>query len=205
MRLSVCRHCRREGIKLFLKGDRCFTDKCAISRRTYAPGQHGQRRKKPSEYGLQLREKQKVKRIYGLRERQFRKIFGEAERSKGITGEMLLVLLERRLDNIVWRMGFARSLKEARKWVKHGHFLVNGKVVTLPSYTVQKEDKIAVHEKSRTIKGIIESVEGAPRRGIPAWLKLEKEKMEGLVADFPGREQLTMPIEEQLIVELYSK
>ncbi|MBI4125178.1 MAG: 30S ribosomal protein S4 [Deltaproteobacteria bacterium] len=205
MRLSVCRHCRREGIKLFLKGDRCFTDKCAISRRTYAPGQHGQRRKKPSEYGLQLREKQKVKRIYGLRERQFRKIFGEAERSKGITGEMLLVLLERRLDNIVWRMGFARSLKEARKWVKHGHFLVNGKVVTLPSYTVQKEDKIAVHEKTRTINGIIETEEGAPRRGIPAWLKLEKEKMEGLVADFPGREQLTMPIEEQLIVELYSK
>lgn len=205
MSLSVCRQCRREGIKLFLKGDRCFTDKCAIARRTYAPGLHGQRRGKLSAYGLQLREKQKVKRIYGLRERPFRRLFAEAERQKGITGETLLVLLERRLDNIVWRMGFARSLKEARKWVKHRHFQVNGKLVTLPSYPVQKGDKIAVREPSRKIRGIVESVEGAPRRGVPAWLKLEKEKMEGEVTDFPRREQLTMPIEEQLIVELYSK
>lgn len=205
MSLSVCRQCRREGIKLFLKGDRCFTDKCAIERRTYAPGLHGQRRKKLSAYGLQLREKQKVKRIYGLRERQFRKLFKEAERQKGITGETLLVLLERRLDNIIWRMGFARSLQEARKWLKHGHFRVNDAVVTIPSYAVAKGDKITLRERSKKIQGIVESLEGAPRRGIPAWLKLEREKMEGEVIDFPAREQLTMPIEEQLIVELYSK
>lgn len=203
--LSVCRFCRREGIKLFLKGDRCFTDKCAIERRTYPPGQHGQRRKKHSEYGLQLREKQKVKRIYGLREQAFRRLFKEAERQRGITGETLLTLLERRLDTIVWRVGFARSLKEARKWIRHGHFQVNGRRVTLPSFEVQKGDKIAVTSASQKIQGIVEAVEGAPRRGVPPWLRLEKEKMEGEVVHFPTRDQLTMPIEEQLIVELYSK
>jgi len=205
MNLSVCRLCRREGLKLFLKGDRCYTDKCAIERRTYPPGQHGQGRKKNSEYGLQLREKQKVKTIYGLKEKQFRRFFAEAERQKGITGVTLLVLLERRLDNIACRIGFARSLKESRKLVSHGHILVNGKKVSIPSYLVEKGDKISVHESSRAMRGVTESVEGAERRGIPAWLKLEKEKFTGEVADFPTRDQLTMPIEEHLIVELYSK
>ncbi len=203
--LSVCRLCRREGIKLFLKGDRCFTDKCAIERRTYAPGQHGQVRRKLSEYGAQLREKQKVKRLYGIREKQFRKIFKEAERQKGIAGFNLLLLLERRLDNIVCKIGFARSLKESRQLVKHGHFSVNEEGVTSPSYLVEKGDKIALKESSQSMKGIAESLEGAERRGIPAWLKLDKEKRAGEVVDFPKREQLTMPIEEHLIVELYSK
>ncbi|MDO8494235.1 MAG: 30S ribosomal protein S4 [Deltaproteobacteria bacterium] len=201
----VCSQCRREGIKLFLKGDRCFTDKCAIERRAYAPGQHGQARKKISEYGQQLREKQKVKRMYGLREKQFRKTFHEAERQKGITGFNLLLLLERRLDNIICRIGLARSHREARKIVKHGHILVNGSVVSFPSYLVEKGDKIGVKEKSRKMKALLESVEGAERRGIPEWLRLEKEQLSGEVKDFPTREQLTMPIEEQLIVELYSK
>lgn len=202
---SVCRLCRREGIKLFLKGDRCFTDKCAVERRTYAPGQHGQANKKLSEYGLQLREKQKVKRIYGIREKQFRKIFAEAERQKGITGENLLLGLERRLDNIVCRLGFGRSRAEARNWVRQGHVLVNGKTVNIPSYLVDKSDKIEIKEKSCKIPGIVESVEGAERRGLPTWLKLDKEKFFGEVLDLPSREQLTMPIHEQLIVELYSK
>lgn len=203
--LSVCRFCRREGIKLFLKGDRCFTDKCAIERRTYAPGQHGQVRRKLSEYGSQLREKQKVKRLYGIREKQFRKTFKEAERQKGIAGFNLLLLLERRLDNIACKLGFARSLKEARQLVKHGHFLVNGSKVDVPSYLVEKGDKVAVKESSKPLQGIAESLEGAERRGIPPWLKLEKEQRLGEVLDFPTREQLTMPIEEHLIVELYSK
>lgn len=205
MSLSVCRQCRREGFKLFLKGDRCFTDKCAIERRTYAPGQHGQAHKKLSDYGHQLREKQKVKRIYGLREREFRRIFQEAERQKGITGETLLLLLERRLDTIVWRLGFARSLKEGRKLVRDGHILVGGKRVCAPSTLVAKGDKVTVAEASQKIQGVVESVEGAERRGLPAWLKLDKEKFFGEVVDFPNRNQLTMPIEEHLIVELYSK
>lgn len=205
MSLSVCRQCRREGIKLFLKGDRCFTDRCAIERRTYPPGQHGQARKKLSAYGFQLREKQKVKRIYGLREAQFRKIFQEAERQKGITGENLLLLLERRLDNMVWRLGFSRSLKEGRKLVRDGHVLVNDQRVTIPSYLVGKGDKVAVHASSQKIPAVMESVEGAERRGLPSWLKLTKEKFCGEVLDLPSRDQLTMPIEEHLIVELYSK
>lgn len=202
---SVCRLCRREGIKLFLKGDRCFTDKCAVERRTYAPGQHGQARKKVSEYGIQLREKQKVKRLFDLREKQFRKIFAEAERRKGITGTNLLLLLERRLDNIVYRLGFARSRAEARNLVRQGHVLVHGKAVNIPSYEVKEGDKVEVKESSRKIRGIAESVEGAERRGLSPWLKLNKETFSGEVLSLPSRDQLTFPIEEQLIVELYSK
>lgn len=202
---SVCRLCRREGTKLFLKGDRCFTDKCSVERRTYAPGQHGQARKKVSEYGVQLREKQKVKRLFELREKQFRKIFAEAERRKGITGTNLLLLLERRLDNIVYRFGFARSRAEARNLVRQGHIRVKGKTVNIPSYEVDEGDKIEVKEASRKIRGIAESVEGAERRGMSPWLKLDKESFSGEVLGLPSRDQLTFPIEEQLIVELYSK
>jgi len=173
--LSVCRQCRREGIKLFLKGDRCFTDKCGVERRTYAPGQHGQASKKLSDYGLQLREKQKVKRIYGIKEKQFRKIFAEAERLKGITGDNLLLLLEKRLDNVIYRIGFARSRAEARKLVKQGHVLVNEERVNIPSYLLERGDKITIKEKSHKVPAIVESVEGAERRGLPAWLKLEKD------------------------------
>lgn len=203
--ISVCRQCRREGLKLFLKGDRCFTDKCSVERRTYAPGQHGQGHKKLSEYGLQLREKQKVKRIYGIREKQFRKIFAEAERLKGVTGDNLLLLLERRLDNIAYRLGFARSRAESRNLVKQGHITVNGASVDIPSYLVDRGDKIDVKENSRKVPAVVESVEGAERRGVPTWLKLNKEQLLGEVLDLPSRAQLTMPIQEQLIVELYSK
>ena len=202
---SVCRICRREGLKLFLKGDRCFTDKCSVERRAYAPGQHGQASKKLSNYGLQLREKQKVKRLYGVRERQFRKTFAESERKKGITGETLLLLLEMRLDNIVYRLGFGRSRAEARRFVRQGHVLVNGGCVDIPSYQVSMGDKIEIKEKSRKAPSIIESVEGAERRGLSVWLKLDKEKFLGEVTALPSRAQLTLPIEEQLIVELYSK
>lgn len=202
---SVCKRCRREGMKLFLKGDRCFTDKCGIERRTYAPGQHGQGRKKLSEYGLQLREKQKVKRLYGIQERQFRKIFREAERKKGITGFNLLFLLERRLDTVIFRIGFARSRSEARQRVRHGHILVNGRKVNIPSYLLKEKDVVSVRESSREIRSIQESVEGAERRGASPWLRLEKEKFSGEVVAFPTRDQLTLPIQEQLIVELYSK
>lgn len=204
-RASVCTKCRREGMKLFLKGDRCFTDKCAVERRTYGPGQHGQARKKVSEYGVQLREKQKVKRLYDIREKQFRKIFAEAERLKGITGTNLLLLLERRLDNVVYRLGFARSRAEARNWVRHGHILVNGRRVDIPSYGVDEGDKIEVKESSRNIRGVAESVAGAERRGLSTWLRLNKETFLGEVLALPTREQMTFPIEEHLIVELYSK
>jgi len=202
---SVCRLCRREGLKLFLKGDRCFTDKCAIERRAYAPGQHGQRHKKNSDYGVQLREKQKLRRFYGLRERQFHHFFEMAERKKGITGENLLIMLEQRLDNMVFRIGFGRSRAEARRLVLHGHIQVNGECVTISSYLVQAGDKVEVCEKSRKMSMVQEAVEGAERRGLPDWLKLDKEKFLGEVVALPTREQLTMPIEEQLVVELYSK
>lgn len=202
---SVCKQCRREGLKLFLKGDRCFTDKCAIERRTYAPGQHGQGRKKLSEYGAQLREKQKVKRLYGIKERQFRNIFGEAERKKGITGANLLFLLERRLDTVVFRIGFARSRAEARQIVRHGHILVNGRRVNIPSALLKEGDKISVKEPSRKIRSVMESVEGSERRGLSSWLRLDKENFAGEMIAIPTRDQLTLPIEEQLIVELYSK
>ena len=202
---SVCRLCRREGLKLYLKGNRCYTDKCAIERRQYGPGQHGQRRTKLSEYCLQLREKQKIKRIYGILERQFRGYFHKADRTKGITGENLLMMLERRLDNIIYRLGFADSRKEARQLVLHGHFEVNGKKVTVPSYQVQKGDEIGVREKSRKLQRIAEAVESVERRGVPLWLELDKKKLSGTIKNYPAREELTMPMEEQLVVELYSR
>lgn len=203
---SVCRLCRREGIKLFLKGDRCFSDKCAIERRQYAPGQHGQARKKMSEYGVQLREKQKVKRIYGVLERQFRRYFKMAERMKGITGENLMLLLERRMDNLVCRMGFARSREEARQLVCQGHFLVNGKKVDIPSYLVQQGDVVSVSEKSRQVVRISDALSGAERRGLPGWVTLNKDQFSAQLMSYPVSEQLGMGhVKPQLIVELYSK
>lgn len=202
----VCRLCRREGLKLFLKGERCYTDKCAIERRGYPPGQHGQGRgKKATEYSVQLREKQKLKRIYGMLESPFRRIFALAERRRGITGENLLLLLERRLDNMVYRMGFATSRSEARQLVRHGHFLVNQHRVTIPSYLVGLGDEVQVKEPSRKITRIQESVDLAQRRGVPEWLEVNKDTFLGRVRALPTRAQLTLPINEQLIVELYSK
>jgi len=202
---SVCRLCRRENLKLFLKGERCYTEKCAIDRRNYAPGQHGQGRKKFSAYGAQLREKQKVKRLYGLLENQFRNTFKEADRQKGITGEVLLALLERRLDNTVYRLGFANSRNEARQLVRHNHFLVNQSKVNIPSYLVKPGDVIELREKSKKVVRILESLEGVARRGVPQWLELDKEQMKGNVKGQPNREDITIPIQEKLIVELYSK
>jgi len=202
---SVCRLCRRENLKLYLKGDRCYSDKCAIERRSYPPGQHGQGRAKFSNYGVQLREKQKVKRMYGLMEKQFRNFFSKAERQKGITGTNLLLLLERRLDNLVYRLGFANSRSEARQLVRHSHFTVNGKKVNIPSYLVKVGEAIELREKSRKISKVGESLEAVARRGIPSWLELEKEQFRGRLVSLPAREDLTMPIKEQLIVELYSK
>jgi small subunit ribosomal protein S4 len=202
---SVCRMCRREGMKLFLKGERCFTDKCAIERRNYPPGQHGQGRHKNSEYSIQLREKQKVKRIYGILERQFRRYFHMAEQSRGVTGEALLVNLERRLDNIVYRMGFANSRNEARQLVRHGHFSVNAKKVTIPSALVRVGDKIEVREGSRKVARIVDAMELSQRRGVPEWLEVQREAFVGAVKALPQRADLTMPINETLIVELYSK
>jgi small subunit ribosomal protein S4 len=190
---------------MFLKGDRCYSDKCAFERRAYAPGQHGQGRSKRSEYGIQLREKQKVKWMYGLLESQFRGTFAKAERSKGITGTNLLVLLERRLDNVVYRLGFANSRTQARQLVRHNHFMVNDRKVNIPSFLVRKGDKVSVKEKSQKIASIIESMEAVARRGVPQWLELEKGQFAGTVKSVPNREDLTMPIQEQLIVELYSK
>ena len=201
-----CRLCRRENLKLFLKGDRCYTDKCAFERRSYAPGQHGQRRGgKLSDYGIQLREKQKVKRIYGVFEGQFRRYYYKAERQKGITGTNLLVLLERRLDNIVYRMGFASSREQARQLVRHSHFTVDGKKVNVPSYQVKSGDVIEVREKSRKIPVIQEAMETVVRREMPPWIEVDGDNFRGVVKAFPSREELTMPINEQLIVELYSK
>ena len=203
---SVCRHCRRENLKLYLKGDRCYSDKCAFDRRSYPPGQHGERRgRKISDYGIQLREKQKVKRMYGLSEKQFHLFFERAERHIGITGTNLLVLLERRLDNVVYRLGFANSRAQGRQFVLHNHFRVNGKKVNIPSFLVKKGDAIEIKEKSRKVSAIADSLEAVVRRGIPQWLELEKEKHKGVVNGFPVREDITMPIQEQLIVELYSK
>lgn len=201
----VCRLCRRENMKLFLKGDRCYSDRCAVERRSYAPGQHGQTRSKLSNYGLQLREKQKVKRMYGLFERQFRNNFESADRQKGITGSNLLILLERRLDNVVYRLGFASSRGQARQLVGHNHFLINGKKVNIPSCLIKIDDVVEVREKSRNVPAITESLEAAVRRGVPQWLALDKEGFKGTVKAFPKREDITMPVQEQLIVELYSR
>lgn len=202
---SLCRLCRREGLKLFLKGDRCYSDKCAFERRGYAPGDHGQVRRKYSDYGVQLREKQKLKRMYGLLERQFRGYFEKADKQKGITGTNLLLFLERRFDNMVFRMGFATSRNEARQLIKHNHFLVNGKPVNIPSYLVKVGSEITVREKSRKVGRILEALETVARRGIPQWLELDKDNFRGVVRTFPTREELVMPIQEQLVVELYSK
>ncbi len=202
---SVCRLCRREGMKLFLKGDRCFTEKCAIERRAYPPGQHGQARSKFSEYGTQLREKQKVKRIYGILESQFRLTFAEAERKKGVTGENLLNRLESRLDTLVYRSGFANSRNEARQLVLHGHFQVNGKTVRTPSYVVPSGGVIEVREKSKKVDRIAKAMEAIDRRGIPSWLELDKTAWKASLKANPVRAELTLPINEQLIVELYSK
>ena len=203
---SVCRICRRENLKLFLKGDRCYSDKCAFDRRGYPPGQHGQgRRRKVSDYGIQLREKQKVKRMYGLSEKQFRVFFKRADRQKGITGTNLLVLLERRLDNVVYRLGFVNSRAQGRHFVLHNHFLVNGKRVNIPSYQIGVDDVVEVREKSRKIKSIEDALEAVVRRGLPQWLDLEKDNYKGVIKSFPVREDISMPIQEQLIVELYSK
>lgn len=201
----VCRICRRENQKLFLKGDRCYSDKCAFERRGYPPGQHGQGRIKFSEYGLQLREKQKVKRMYGLTETPFRLAFEEAERQRGVTGSNLLSMLERRLDNVVYRSGFANSRSEARQLTAHGHFLINGKRVDIPSYLVKKGDQIEVIAHSRTSPQILSALEGVKRREIPQWLELAAAEFKSRVRDLPSRDDVTFPIEERLIVELYSK
>jgi small subunit ribosomal protein S4 len=202
---SVCRLCRRENLKLFLKGERCYTDKCAIERRNYPPGQHGQKRPKFSEYSIQLREKQKVKRMYGLMENQFRRTFARASREKGITGETLLVLLERRLDNVTYRLGFASSRAEGRSLVRQGHILINGKRVNIPSYVVRVGDEVSVKEDSRQMARVLTAMEGAQRRGVPEWAELNRDAFSGRVKLLPARSDITMPINEKLIVELYSK
>lgn len=205
-RESVCRFCRREGLKLYLKGERCFSDKCAVDRRNYPPGQHGQGRAKRSDYGIQLREKQKVRHIYGVMERQFHLTFSRAERMSGIAGINLLLLLERRLDNMVYRMGFAESRNEARQLVRHRHFLVNSKVVNIPSYLVSMGDVIEVKEKSRKVERIKLSMDSAENRGgVPRWLEVDRDNFRGVVKEYPAREELSMPIQEQLIVEYYSR
>ncbi|MEZ0536778.1 30S ribosomal protein S4 [Caldicellulosiruptoraceae bacterium PP1] len=200
-----CRLCRREGAKLFLKGDRCYTEKCSIVRRNYAPGMHGMEKKKLSEYGLQLREKQKVKRIYGILEKQFRRYFEMAERMKGIAGENLLSLLERRLDNVVFRLGFAASRGEARMLVSHAHFTVNGKKVNIPSYLVKPGDVIEVKETSKSSPRFAEIKEKHAKKTSPKWLEKDSENLIGRVIALPVRDDIDMPIQEHLIVELYSK
>jgi small subunit ribosomal protein S4 len=202
----VCRQCRRENSKLFLKGDRCYTDKCAVERRNYAPGQHGQRRTKVSDYGTQLREKQKVKRTYGLQEKQFRLYFSKADRMKGVTGENLLTLLERRFDSVIYRLGFSISRAQARTLVRHGHFQVNGQKVNIPSFLVRPNDVITLREKSREVACINESLDSVMRRGVPSWVELDRDAFKGTMKTLPVRSEMTTPeFQEQLIVELYSK
>jgi len=201
---SVCRLCRRENLKLFLKGDRCYSDKCGFDRRGYPPGQHGQRRgRKMSDYGIQLREKQKIKRMYGLTEKQFHLFFKRADRQRGVTGTNLLVMLERRLDNVVYRLGFVNSRSQGRHLVRHNHFRVNDKKVNIPSYIIQEGD--VIQPKNKKLQIITDAMEAVVRRGIPQWLDLDKEEFKGSVKSLPVREDLTMPMQEQLIVELYSK
>lgn len=202
----VCRLCRRERMKLFLKGERCFKEKCAIERRNYPPGQHGLRRSRRAVgYGLQLREKQKVKRIYGILERQFRLYFKEADRRRGITGENLLQLLEMRLDNVVYSLGFASSRAQARQLVRHGHVLVNGKKVTIPSFQVKVGQVIALKESSRQLEQVRNAMAAALARGVPSWLSLDADNFSGSVQAVPSRQDVKLPIQEQLIVELYSR
>lgn len=201
----VCRLCRREGEKLYLKGDRCLSEKCAVGRRSYAPGQHGQNRKKVSEYGLQLREKQKLRRIYGVLERQFARYFDLAERKKGVTGENLLQLLESRLDNVVYRMGFAGSRAEARQMVRHGAFAVNDRKVSIPSYLIKVGDEIKLREGALESPRVKQLAAEAPERTVPDWLDVDAVKMTGRVKALPLREQIDVPVREHLIVELYSR
>ncbi|MCK8816182.1 30S ribosomal protein S4 [Natroniella sulfidigena] len=202
----VCRQCRQQGEKLFLKGERCYSDKCAIERRSYAPGEHGKkRRRKPSEYGMQLREKQKVRRVYGVLENQFNRYFETAERKPGITGENFLKILERRLDNTVYRLGFAASRNEARQLVRHGHIEVNGSRVDISSYQVEEGDVIGVKEASKDMKRIKENIEMNANLETPSWLQVNFEKKEGKVLTEPVREEIDIPIQEQLIVEFYSR
>ena len=203
---ASCRLCRRENLKMFLKGDRCYSDKCAFERRSFAPGQHGQNKfRKVSDYAVQLREKQKVKQMYGMLEAQFRRYFERADRAKGVTGEILLIMLERRFDNALYRSGFASSRDQARQMVRHNLFSVNGNKVNIPSYQVKVGDVIALREKHQKNEVIIDNLEGAVRRGLPSWLELDQTKFQCNVKALPNREEITMPIQEQLIVELYSK
>lgn len=202
---SVCRLCRRENLKLFLKGERCFGDKCAFERRSYPPGQHGQRRTKVSDYGLQLREKQKVKRIYGVLERQFRRYFGIANRGKGNTGALLLQQLELRLDSVVYRMGFSDSRKEARQLVRHNHFFVNGKPVNISNTILEANDVVSVRTKSQALVPIVRAIQNATKREIPDWLEMAHAEFKGKIKYLPERNQITLPIEEHLVVELYSR
>ncbi len=203
---AACRSCRREGLKLYLKGDRCYSDKCSYERRAFGPGQHGQARfKKLSNYAVQLREKQKVKSMYGMLEGQFKLYFQRADLQKGVTGENLLILLERRLDNAVFRLGFASSRGQARQLVRHKHILVNGKKVDIPSFLISAGDSVMLKEKSRANAGINDNLEAVARRGVPSWLELDKDNYKATVKALPNREEITMPIQEQLIVELYSK
>jgi small subunit ribosomal protein S4 len=202
---ALCRICRREGEKLFLKGDRCYTEKCAIERRKYPPGQHGQGYRKLSDYGIQLREKQKVRKMYGLLERQFRRYFFEAERRKGITGEVLLQLIESRLDTMLFRMGFAPNRRRARQLIGHGHIMVNGKEVNLPSYTIKAGDLVEIKESSRDMPEIVDSMAKSEHRGIPGWVEVDSANFRGKVVHIPSRDEIQLPVQEQLIVELYSK
>jgi small subunit ribosomal protein S4 len=201
----VCRLCRREGEKLFLKGSRCMTEKCAIERRSYPPGQHGQGRPRLSDYSIQLREKQKLRRIYGLQERQFRGVFKRAERQSGVTGDALLRLLECRLDNVAYRLGFGSSRKEARQMVSHGHVTVNGKRVTVPGALVKVGDVVEVRERSRKLAAIQAALDAVDSRGIPEWLELDKAAFKGTIRSLPTKEQITLPVNEQMVVELYSR
>ena len=201
----VCRLCRREGMKLFLKGERCFKEKCAVERRSYAPGEHGKRRNKMQPYGLQLREKQKVRRVYGVLEAQFRRYFAEAARQKGVTGDNLLRLLELRLDNVVYSLGLASSRSQARQLVRHGHVAVNGRRVNVPSFQVKPGMEIVLKEKMRTNVQVVEALETAQGRGVQPWLELDVESFSGKVLALPTREDIRLPIQEQLIVELYSR
>jgi small subunit ribosomal protein S4 len=201
----ACKLCRRENAKLFLKGDRCYTDKCAFDRRPYPPGVHGQRRNKPTEYGVRMREKQKVRRVYGILERQFRRYFASADRSKGVTGENLINSLERRLDSAIYRLGFSATRTDARQLVRHKHIHVNGKSVNVPSYLLSPGDKITLRESSRGLKRVQVGLETAGRREQPDWLDFDKSSLTGVVKTFPAREAVTLPIQEQLIVEFYSR
>jgi small subunit ribosomal protein S4 len=202
---AVCRQCRREGQKLFLKGDRCYSGKCGVTRRAYAPGQHGQSRKKPSEYGIQLREKQKARRFYGVLESQFEKYFDMANKQKGITGENLLRILESRLDNVVYRLGFAMSRREARQMVTHRHFNVNGRCVNIPSYLLKAGDVVEMRPNSKQKERFKHTLEGNATRPMPRWLDLDRDAFSAKIVALPTREEIDLPIEEHLIVELYSK